>query len=107
MDDLTKSQKKVLISMYELMLNRQPALPEKEANFFGSADQVNSDCELGYSHEEISDICIALAGKGYITGDYGDDTLDLISLSDGTIVYMENKFKNNMKSLISFLAELV
>ena len=105
MDDLPNNQKRILVSMYKQMLSSQPSL-HNEANDFGSADQVNEECNLGLSHDEISDICLALHSKGYIYGDLGDDTIFDISLTDETIVYMENRFKRGLKAVLSFLAEL-
>jgi len=40
MDDLTKEQKHLLVSMYKEVLNRQPALSMEDANKFDDSDQL-------------------------------------------------------------------
>ena len=40
MDDLTNEQKRLLVSMYQEVLSRQPALSMEQANSFKNSDQL-------------------------------------------------------------------
>ena len=87
MDDLTKEQKHLLVSMYKEVLNRQPALSMEDANKFDDSDQLIELFSLNASS--------------------GDDLANDISLSDKTIVCMENRFKNGLKDVLSFLSNFI
>ena len=93
MDDLTKEQKHLLVSMYKEVLNRQPALSMEDANKFDDSDQLIELFSLNASSDYVSDLCWKLHSKGYIQCYSGDDLANDISLSDKTIVCMENRFK--------------
>ena len=104
MDDLTKEQKHLLVSMYKEVLNRQPALSMEDANKFDDSDQLIELFSLNASSDYVSDLCWKLHSKGYIQCYSGDDLANDISLSDKTIVCMENRFKNGLKDVLSFLS---
>lgn len=104
MNDLTKEQKKLLVSIYKEVLSRQPALSMEMANAFKDSDQLIELFSLDLSSDYVSSLCWNLEAKGYITCSPGDDLANNISLSDKTIVFMENKFKNGLKDVLSFLS---
>lgn len=106
MDDLTKEQKKVLVSLYKEVLSRQPALSFDEANYFRDSNEVIDLLGLDCSSEHASDLCWKLKSKEYIYCEPGDDLANNISLTDETIIYMENRFKNGVKSLLDYLSKL-
>ena len=107
MDDLTKEQKHLLVSMYKEVLNRQPTLSMEDANKFDSSDQLIELSSLNMSSDYVSDLCWKLHSNGYIQCYSGDDLANDISLSDKTIVYMENRFKNGLKDVLSFLSNFI
>ena len=104
MDDLTNEQKRLLVSMYQEVLSRQPALSMEQANFFKNSDQFIELFSLDMSSKYVSELCLKLKTKGYIACYRGDNLANDISLSDQTIIYMENKFKNGLKDVLSFLS---
>ena len=104
MDDLTNEQKRLLVSMYQELLSRQPALSMEQANFFKNSDQLIELFSLDMSSKYVSELCWKLKTKGYIACYRGDNLANDISLSDQTIIYMENKFKNGLKDVLSFLS---
>ena len=106
MDDLTKEQKYLLISMYKEVLSRQPALSFNDANYFLNSDEVKDLFLPETTSDHVSDQCWKLASKDYITCDRGDDLANDISLTDQTIVYMENRFKNSVKNIFDALLKL-
>lgn len=104
MDDLTNEQKRLLVSMYQEVLRRQPALSMEQANSFKNSDQLIELFSLDMSSKYVSELCWKLKTKGYIACYRGDNLANDISLSDQTIIYMENKFKNGLKDVLSFLS---
>lgn len=107
MDDLTKEQKHLLISMYKEILNRQPALSMEQANNFDDSDQLIELFSLDLSSDYVSELCWGLYSKGYIMCYRGDDLANEISLTDKTIVYMENKFTHGLKDVLLFLSNFI
>ncbi len=107
MDDLTKEQKHLLVSMYKEFLSRQPALSSENANYFGDSDDIRNLFLPEASREHSSDLCWKLQKKGYISCYPGDNLANEISLSDKTIIYMENYFSNGLKSVIDFLSKFI
>lgn len=107
MDDLTNEQKYLLISMYKEFLNRQPALSTEEANLFQNSDEVKDLFMPQLSSDYVSSLCWKLKSKDYISCCKGDDLASDISLTDKTIIYMENRFKNGLKDILAFLTNFL
>lgn len=105
-DDLTKEQKYILISLYKEMLSMQPALSFDEANYFNNSDKVRDLFLPDSSSDYVAELCWSLYKKDYIECMPGDDLANDISLTDKTIVIMENRFANNIKKCIDFLFKL-
>ena len=105
MDDLTREQQKLLTSMYTEVLSRQPAVSFDEANYFANSDVVMEHFYPDSDSDHVSSLCWSLASAGYITCEPGEDLANEIKLTDKTIIYMENKFKNGLKSVLEFLAQ--
>ncbi len=107
MDDLTNEQKHLLVSMYKEVLNRKPALSMEQANYFDNSDQLIKLFSLDLSSDYVSELCWKLYSKGYIICYSGDNLANDISLSDRTIIYMENKFKRGLKDILLFLSDFI
>ena len=107
MDDLTNDQKFLLISMYKYFLELQPGLSPEKANYFIDSNYVQENIAPHFSKDYVSDICWKLEEKGYISCTPGDNLANNIVLGDKTIIYMENAFKRNMKSIASFLKGII
>ena len=107
MEDLTKEQKYLLLSMYKEVLNRKPALSMEKANYFEDSDVVQELILPDQSSDHVSDLCWKLKAKGYIHCNPGDDLANDIVLSDKTIIYMENRFKNGIKDIAMFLSNFL
>lgn len=105
MDDLTKEQKKLLTSMYKEVLDRQQTLSFEESNYFTDSDEVMELCYPSSDSDYVSSLCWSLASSGYITCHPGDDLANDIELTRKTIVYMENRFKNILEKVLSFLVQ--
>lgn len=107
MDDLTKEQQKLLVSMYKEVLNRQSTLSFEYSNHFTDSDQIRDLFCPEKKSEHVSELCWKLKSKGYIDCEPGDDLANEISLTDKTIIYMENRFKNGIKDILSFLSNFI
>ncbi|MCI8592662.1 MAG: hypothetical protein HFI88_10045 [Lachnospiraceae bacterium] len=107
MEDLTKEQQKILVSMYKQFLSKQPALSPEDANYFGNSDDMRDQYLPTTSSDYVSDLFWSLYRKGYVYCTKGEDLANEISLTDKTIVYMENRFKNGFKEIAEFLANFL
>ena len=90
--------------MYKEVLNRQPALSMENANYFSDSDAVKDLFLPELSSDYVSDLCWKLHAKGYLDCHKGDNLANYISLTDNTIIYMENRFKNGLKDVAAFLS---
>lgn len=106
MDNLTKEQKYLLCSMYKEFLNRQPALSTERANYFSDSDEIQALFMPESSSDYVSDLCWKLKSKGYITCTPGDDLANDIQITDETIIHMENRFSNSIKSVLDFISKI-
>lgn len=100
MDDLTKEQKTVLCALYKKYL-------ETGKNYFFNSDVLQSSLFPSFTRNSVSDICWALHRKNYLICQKGDNLANKIMLSDKTIIYMENRFKNGLKEVVSFISDLL
>lgn len=107
MDNLTNEQKHLLVSMYKEVLSRQPALSFDEANYFRDSDEVRDLFLPSDPSDHVSDLCWKLRYKSYLICYPGDDLANDIKLTDETIIYMENKFKNGLKDVVNFLTKFI
>lgn len=107
MNDLTKDQKILLIALYKEFLSRQPALNPSRANYFVDVESTLPLLGLKFDLDYADDMFLALLERGYIVGNESDLSVDEFGISDKTIIYMENRFKNGLKEIISFLAPFI
>lgn len=107
MDDLTKEQQKLLVSMYKEVLSRQPALSFEDSNYFEDSDHIRDLFFREETSDYVANICWNLESNGYIECDPGDDLANNVVLTNKTIIYMENRFKNGIKDIVTFLASLI
>ena len=105
MEDLTKNQQFFLVALYKEYISRQSTLDPVSANYFVDSDSLIPLLGVDFSSEYVGDICLALLDKGYISGYKDEDSVSELGLSDKTIIYMENRFKNNLKSILDFVAK--
>lgn len=103
MNDLTKEQKYLLTSMYKEVLSRHTTTDVVSANYFRDSLEINKTFLPNLPVDHISEICWRLKEKGYLNCHSGDNMANDIVLTDKTIICMENRFRNNLKSVIEFL----
>jgi hypothetical protein len=107
MDDLTREQQRLLVSMYKEVTHGPVLYPDMGPNYFPDSDDVMKRFMPDKSSDYVSDLCWRLESKGYLECARGDDLANRIRLSDRTIIYMENRFKNGLKDISDFLLHFV
>lgn len=103
LNDLTKDQKYLLTSMYKEILSRHKKTDVISANYFQDSIEINKTFLPNLPVDYISALCWQLKAKGYLNCRSGDNLANDIMLTDKTIICMENRFRNNLKSVIEFL----
>ena len=106
MEDLTREQRELLTAMYRDYMDRQPGLPADKANTFGDCHSLRNDYLPGYSHYKVTDICLKLKQKGYISCSEEEGLTKKISITAKTIAAMERKGKVNLKETASLMSLL-
>lgn len=107
MDDLTNEQKLLLTAMYRDYLELSKKVGPEKANAFGDSDEINYKYFIDRSNDYVSTLCWTLKRKGYIDCYSGDNKANEISITDDTIIYFENEFKNNVSKIIDAINELL
>lgn len=107
MDNLTKEQKYLLVSMYKEILARKSLNSDLEPNYFRDSNEIRDLFLPEQSPDYVSKICWELHHKGYLLCSLGDDLANDIEITDEIIIYMENRFSDGIKSITDFLLKLV
>ncbi len=107
MNDLTNEQKHLLHSMYKEIMDRKKSLPMEKANIFEDSNEIRNLFLPDLSEDYVADLCWSLKSKEYIICYEGDDLANDISLSDKTIIYMENRVKNGLKEIATYAANFL
>ena len=99
---MTKDAQKLMAASYKLYLERRSNGVDKiRAKVMSPKDlkpQNFSDFSVADYRETVSEMCRALKCTQYRNGGF--------VLSDGAIIYMENRFKNGLKDVVDFLSSL-
>ncbi|OAO18533.1 hypothetical protein [Mammaliicoccus lentus] len=107
MDNLTKQQQYIITNLYKIFKDRQNSgLSRNEARIFKSSDEVHTEFFNYLNKEDFIADTRTLKGEGYITGAFASNMVVEIAISDKTIIYMENRFKNNIKDIVKFLSDI-
>lgn len=106
MDDLTKAQKKVIVSLYKNYLDRKSSMSDDQARRYPNVAYLHENYFSDIGSDDLFSICCALHRKGYITCSYYDNTAYLIALTDKTVICMEQRFLNSSKALLNFLIDI-
>lgn len=108
MEQLTRDAQKLLCRMYKQYLERcASGLSKTDANYFGDTYLVHKTFCPSVSFEDVDELIWELRRNDYILGDPGDDILSEVSITSSGIVFMENRFKNGIKDVLSFLANFI
>lgn len=106
--DLTKDSEKLLCILYKSYLEkRKSGIPKSIAKSFGSSHDIHESLCPNWIFEDVDDTCRELSRSGMLNCFWADNIAYYVNLSDLAISYMDNRFKNNLKDVINFLASLL
>lgn len=99
-DEIPNLHKKVFCTLYKEYLKNDNHL------YIDNSDDIVRNFFPKISSDKMSSICWNLNSKGVLDCYPGDDLANGISLTDDAIAFMEHRFKNNIKNIISFITSL-
>lgn len=106
-EELTKDQQYILSVMYKKYLECVKSGSVKlKCNNFNDAESLHKLYFSKFHFEDVENDLKKLKKQGFLHGVYADNTIYHLTMEDKTIVYFENKFKNNMKSLIDNISKI-
>ena len=106
--DLTKDSKKMLCMLYKDYLEkRNSGFSKSEAKSFGSSHNIHEALLPNWAFEDVDDTCRELSKAGMLDCFWADNIAYHVNLSDTAISYMDNRFKNGLKDIASFLSSLI
>lgn len=106
--ELSKDAQKLIHLMYKNYLEkRHSGLSKSDAAAFGSSQDIHDILLPDWLVEDIDETCRELDSADMLICFYADECAYHVSLSDSCIVYMENRFKNGLKDVLSFLAQFI
>lgn len=107
MDDLTKDAKYLLSKIYaEYLANINNGISKNRAKIIGSSQSINKNLVPEEIFEDTDETMKELGRAGYVKNTYADDVVYFSVLTDKTIIYMENRFSNNVKKIVDFISKL-
>lgn len=104
---LTKDQQYILSVLYKNYLECVKSGAIKlNCNDFESAENIHFKYFQKLHFEDVENDLKKLKKSGFINGVFADNTIYHVTISDKTIVYFENEFKNNLKSIIDSISKI-
>lgn len=102
--DITKDSEKLLCSLYKVFLDRRKSgEPKRSARRFEDEFFSANEPFASMDPSDVDDSILELHRKGLLKVFIGGDC----DLTDDALVYLENRFKNGLVSVLSFLAQFV
>ncbi|MDR2656421.1 MAG: hypothetical protein LBB86_01180 [Oscillospiraceae bacterium] len=104
---LTKDSDALICVLYKAYLERRKGGTDKdEAKFFGDAPQIHETYMPKWSFDRVNEACFELKHAGYLDAFCGDNMVCCAFISDLGILYMENRFSNDVSGVLDFLAKI-
>ncbi len=106
---LSRDADYLICLIYKNYLNlRNSGISKAKAKSLGDSPDINSNIVPKWSLEDTEDTCKELIRKGFLNNNpYIHLRCGDMSLSDEGIIYMENRFKNNIKELTDFITKFI
>jgi hypothetical protein len=102
---ISKDADKILCTLYRYYLERcKDGYPKSDAQLFGNSIEIQSKYFNELLLGDITDACFELQRAGFISCYRSDDLANDITITDDTIVYMENRFKNGVIDVLKFIS---
>lgn len=105
---LTKDADAMICVLYKKYLQRRKDGASKcEAKLFSGSEEIHDDLMPKWSFEDVDETCRELSRAGLLDCLFAEDVTEIASLSDAAIIYMENRFKDNVSSLLAHIDSLL
>ncbi|APD19959.1 hypothetical protein ACB385_001140 [Staphylococcus pseudintermedius] len=106
-ETLTKDQQYILSVLYKDYLECVKSGSVKlTCNNFDSAQDIHLKYFQKLHFEDVENDLKKLKKYEFLNGIFADNTIYQVVISDKTIVYFENQFKNNLKSIIDSISKI-
>ncbi|KIP21099.1 hypothetical protein JV16_01593 [Anoxybacillus ayderensis] len=104
---LTKDADALICLLYKQYCAKlKDGVPKSQAKMFGSSEDIHQTIAPKWSFENVDETCRELHRAGLIECRYGDDIVWFVQLSDLGVIYMENRFKEGLKSVLEYLNKI-
>lgn len=104
---ISKDADYLICTLYhEYRTRLKNGIAKSDAIYFGDAEMIQNTIAPELSTTDISEISRELCNNNYLAGLYADDELTESALTPSAIVYMENRFSNNVSSLLDTISKL-
>lgn len=107
-DELSRDAIRLLCLMYKTYLEQVNAgQPKARAKQFGSLQSICTTFLPEEHPADVAETCAELGRSGYLSNLYASNKIIRSSLTDKAIVAMENRFRNNVRDVASFLSQFI
>ena len=101
---VTKDAEKMLCTLYKAYLERRKSgAPKQSARRFEAAYFPTTEPFASMDYRDVDDAKLELSRKGLLRVILGGDC----DITDDALVYLDNRFKDGLVSVISFLAQFI
>lgn len=104
---LTKDADRLICMLYKSYLEkRKNGDAKSSARYFGDSNEIRDVFLPSWSSEDVAEECWGLSRMDVVTCTPGDNLANNVRISDEGIVYMESRFANGLKEVISYISAL-
>lgn len=105
---LTKDSDRLICLLYKDYLERRKSGESKSiARTFGSSHDIHNRLVPDQIFDDVDDTCRELSRAGLLDCMWADNIAYFVTISDDGIIYMENRFKNGLMSVVDFLTKFI
>lgn len=90
----------------EFKQRRKSGEPKQKARNMGGSPVIHKNLLPKWSFEDVDETCRELSRAGLVNCSWADNIAYRVILSDAGIVYMENRFKDGLASVLDHLEAL-
>lgn len=107
MVELTNDADYLICVLYKYYKERRKdGVNKDDAKLIGSSDFIFTHLLSEWTFEDVDETCRELHRADLLECHYGDDVVDISILTDASITYMENRFKNGLSEVIDNIIRL-
>jgi hypothetical protein len=105
--NLTKDADALICLLYKQYCQKlKDGVPKTQAKIFGGLEDIQKTIAPKWTLEDLDETCKELDRSGLLKCHYADNIVWFAQLSDTGIIYMENRFKNNLDNVLDYLNKI-